>query len=233
LVALVAAGIVFCFAGPSLAAKRRVLLVSSYHPGFPTFFQQIDGLKSELAPAGVALDVEFMDSKRFYTPESRKLFHDTLAYKLANLPRYDVVVTSDDNALRFALDHRAELFPDTPVVFCGVNDLQLAHSLEGSEGFTGVEEAVSLTETLEAMRKLLPQVAAIYAVTDRRERAGGPGLYRRLGGAFAGRGVGAVLQDATGRTGRPGWASSRGQRAPPASAYRKGSSSRTFERACT
>ncbi|MEW8144951.1 MAG: hypothetical protein AB2788_04300, partial [Candidatus Thiodiazotropha endolucinida] len=48
---------------------KRVLLISSYHPGFPTFFQQIEGVKAGLAEAGfeapkLVLDVEFMDTKR-------------------------------------------------------------------------------------------------------------------------------------------------------------------------
>ena len=47
--------------------KKTVLLISSYHPGFPTLFQQIDGIKSVFENTNIALDVEFMDSKRFYT----------------------------------------------------------------------------------------------------------------------------------------------------------------------
>lgn len=156
-----------CFApGFVLASERHVLLVSSYHPGFPTFFQQIEGLKSVLAPAGVKLDVEFMDSKRFYTPQHLSVFRDMLAAKLAKLPPYDVVVTSDDNALNFALENRAELFPTSPVVFCGVNNIALALTLNDNDSFTGVIEAVSLPETLTAIEKLRPKAKAIHVIVD-------------------------------------------------------------------
>lgn len=84
-----------------LAAKSHVLLINSYHPGFPTFFKQIDGLKSVLSPAGVHLDVEFMDSKRFMNKENLSAFRNMLKMKLASLDKYNIVVTSDDNALNF------------------------------------------------------------------------------------------------------------------------------------
>jgi hypothetical protein len=47
----------------------RVLMISSYSPSFMTFFHQIDGVKSVLEELDVTLDIEFMDSKRFYTEE--------------------------------------------------------------------------------------------------------------------------------------------------------------------
>jgi len=45
-------------------SEKRVLFISSYHPGFPTFFQQVDGIKSIFSKHPIIFDVEFMDSKR-------------------------------------------------------------------------------------------------------------------------------------------------------------------------
>jgi len=143
-----------------------VLLISSYHPGFPTFYQQINGLEARLKPRGVSLDVEFMDSKRFHDEASLQRFHDMLRDKLAVLGPYDVVVTSDDNALNFVRQNHDELFAGTPVVFCGVNNLKLAYSLSENPSFTGVAEAVSMRETLDLVWKLLPRVGSVYAVVD-------------------------------------------------------------------
>ncbi|KAF5049921.1 Sensor histidine kinase RcsC [anaerobic digester metagenome] len=145
---------------------RHALLISSYHPGFPTFFDQVGGLREALEPAGVALDVEFMDTKRFPVSEASARFLDTLRFKLGALPAYDVVVTADDAALRFVLDHGRELFPGLDVVFFGVNDQDLAHGLSGSQGFTGIIESVSMDETLQDIRTLRPGVRAVHAVVD-------------------------------------------------------------------
>lgn len=150
----------------AFSEEKRVLLVSAYHPGFPTFFTQIEGLKSVLDPVGVKLDVEFMDSKRFYNKENINAFHNLLKLKLSSLQPYDVVVTSDDNALKFALEFRGELFPETPVVFCGVNNQEMARVLNNNDDFTGVIEAVSLDDTLAIIPRLFPMVKSIYAIVD-------------------------------------------------------------------
>lgn len=148
------------------AASRNVLLISSYHPGFPTFFDQIEGIKSVLKPADVKLDVEFMDSKRFNTPDNLTLFYELLKLKLSKLPPYDVIITSDDNALSFALRYRDTLFPNTPIVFCGVNNEAMAHSMVTDPMVTGVIESVSMQDTIDLIWKLRPDAGTMYAIVD-------------------------------------------------------------------
>ncbi|CCO24368.1 ABC transporter substrate binding protein [Maridesulfovibrio hydrothermalis] len=152
--------------GVAFSAEKRVLLISSYHPGFPTFFQQIDGIKSAFSSAKVKLDVEFMDSKRFYDEQHLIAFHGLIKMKLSSVPPYDVIITSDDNALQFALQFRSELFPKTPVVFCGVNKQERANSLNSNSNFTGVIEAVSMRETLELAWKLFPELTKVFVIVD-------------------------------------------------------------------
>ncbi|MEZ7197261.1 ATP-binding protein [Pseudodesulfovibrio karagichevae] len=168
--AVLACLFVLCLASPIWAAPAwagpQALLISSYHPGFPTFFRQIEGIESVFDPAGVGLDVEYMDSKRFGSPENTRAFRAMLADKLARLPRYDIILTADDNALRFAVANRKDLFPDVPVVFFGVNDQVLAHAQGHDDNFTGVIEAVSMEGTLRVIFRLQPKVRTVYAVVD-------------------------------------------------------------------
>ncbi len=146
--------------------KKTVLLISSYHPGFPTFFQQIDGIKSVFNNTNIDLDVEFMDSKRFYTQTNLDNFYRTIAYKLSNTEAYDVIIVTDDNALTFALDHQAELFENIPIVFCGVNNVDKALAQNENSHVTGVIETVSMVETIELMIGLNPDVTNIIAIVD-------------------------------------------------------------------
>ena len=90
--------------------RKRILMLSSYHPAFPTYQQQVDGVRDTFADQDVLIDVEFMDSKRFIEEEFRLQFLDMLSAKLSQLPPYDGVITADDNALTFALAHQKELF---------------------------------------------------------------------------------------------------------------------------
>ena len=60
----------FAASADEVEPHKRVLFLSSYHPGFPTFFSQVDGLRKGLAEKGfneknLILDIEFLDAKRF------------------------------------------------------------------------------------------------------------------------------------------------------------------------
>ena len=146
--------------------SKRVLFISSYHPAFPTFPQQTEGLRSVFQESGVLLDIEFMDSKRFFTRESQDHFLGALTYKLANLPPYDVVLTGDDNALLFVLAHHKTLFKTMPIIFFGVNNVKLALEQNANPSITGVVESVSMPETIALMRRLQPGLEKITALVD-------------------------------------------------------------------
>jgi PAS domain S-box-containing protein len=157
--------------GAQSSGPRRVLLISSYHPSFPTFFDQINGIKEGFRDAGlqnddIVLDIEFMDSKRFTGRAHRQRFTDTLEAKLKAARPYDVILTSDDNALSFALDHQNGILSSSPVVFLGVNDASFAKRLDEDPKVTGVVEAVSLTETLALIEKLTPKSDVLYVIGD-------------------------------------------------------------------
>ena len=182
---------------PVWAGGWRVLFISSYHPGFPTFFQQTQGLRSELEPAGALIDVEFMDTKRFSGPENLARFLDMLRFKLSRVEPYDVVVVADDAALKFAVEQRASLFPQSSVVFCGVNNQDFARSLSGTPFFTGVIESVSMRESLEDIWRLRPRTRTVHALVD--AEPGGQGdlrTYLGLRGAFADKRLEVIALDA-------------------------------------
>ena len=144
--------------------KKKVLFISSYHPSFPTFFQQIDGVKSILKD--VQIDVEFMDSKRFDYDEADDMFLKNLKWKFKYLPKYDAVITADDNALIFLLKYKELFFPNIPAVFLGVNNLDRALQQNNNPSITGVVEAVSMFDTLKLMEKLHPDTDKIIAISD-------------------------------------------------------------------
>lgn len=148
------------------AVKKRVLLVSSYHPAFPTFFQQIDGIKDRFSGEDIYLDIEFMDSKRFPGSVSRGQFIELLASKLSRTEPYDAVMTADDNALVFALEQQKNLFKDTPIVFFGINNRLLAQQQNDNPLVTGIVEAVSMKDTIELISRLQPETKKVIAIVD-------------------------------------------------------------------
>jgi hypothetical protein len=130
---------------------KRVLFLSSYSPSFETFFKQVEGLKSIIDENKVTLDIEFMDSKRFYTEENLTNFYVALKYKIENMDPYDVIIVGDDNALDFAVENR-ELFPEVPIVFLGINDIDKAKILSLDSNIVGIYESVSLAGCIWLIR---------------------------------------------------------------------------------
>ena len=128
----------FLYSSLWAAEPRKVLFIGSYHPGFPTFFQQVEGIKSVFSERSILLDVEFMDSKRFPDHENIDNFYRSLSYKLSKNRPYDAVITGDDNALLFAIRHQQELFKGLPIVFMGVNNVGKAFEQNANPFITGV-----------------------------------------------------------------------------------------------
>ncbi|MCX7788167.1 MAG: ATP-binding protein, partial [Spirochaetes bacterium] len=80
----------------------------------------------------------------------------------------DVVVTSDDNALDFALGLRKEIFPHAPIVFCGVNYYH-PNRLRGEKNITGIAENFNIPRTFDLILTLHPKLSYIAVVSDSTE----------------------------------------------------------------
>lgn len=146
--------------------QGRVLFISSYSYGWDTVQLQIDGLMEGLAP-GIAVDFEFMDTKRLDVEAAEQMLYDRLSYALSVVPPYDVIVVGDDAALKFAVDYREELFAGIPIVFEGINNVQYARELAQQDPLiTGVVEELSLEKNIDLILQLRPQTKRIIAILD-------------------------------------------------------------------
>lgn len=152
--------------GDTATHQKHVLYISSYSPSFPTFFQQVEGIRSVFNGKNIILDIEFMDSRRFPGDDSVRLFNQMLKAKITRLPRYDAIIVADDAALNYAMGQRDGLFRNIPVFFCGINNMQLALSFGSGTRMRGAVEAVSMRETLEVVKRIFPQRKKLALVTD-------------------------------------------------------------------
>ncbi len=164
------AALPFFLAMPALRAQGTalepvpVLVLHSYHAEYPWTARIQAGLKSVFEPAGVETVVEYMDTKRVDGPAYRQSLCETYRIKYGNR-RPRLLLTTDDNALQFALDCRENLFPDIPLVFCGVNDYK-KDLLGGHADVTGVVEDFDLKSTLDVALTLHPDARRIAVVND-------------------------------------------------------------------
>ena len=185
---LVACLVVFPCASAFAGDPPRVLILNSYHPGYIWSDGEVAGAVAGLKDAypEITVYIEYLDAKREPGPESGARAKAFLADKYRG-KRIDLVIALDDPAANLLLDARDEIFPTSPLVFAGVNDLD-PKDLSGQAGAAGVAEVTDIRGTLETALALHPGTREILVVCD--DTVSGAALcseVRKIEPALAGR----------------------------------------------
>ena len=145
------------WASPAHAA-RDVLVLYDERGELPGLATLDAALRSELAgTAGEPVEVyrESLDASRFDAKAHRQLFADYLRGKYSD-GRIEVVVAVMGPALDFLLEHREDLFPGLPIVFCGIDHRELGDRALPA-GVTGVLLRREFAPTVEIALALQPE----------------------------------------------------------------------------
>ncbi len=142
----------------------RILLLNSYHQGLSWTDALTKAVFETLDPLGFEITVEYMDTKRRPLVSSEDYLLPVFAAKLLGVS-FDAVIVSDNDALDFAKRHRETLFPQTPIVFCGINYFS-ANMIDDSGWFTGVMEVTDARGTFDVMRMMLPEMERLTVISD-------------------------------------------------------------------
>ncbi|MCP4686784.1 MAG: PAS domain-containing protein, partial [Desulfobacterales bacterium] len=143
---------------------KRVLLLNSYHKGYLWTDEITRGVEETLAESGVELHVDYMDTKRRFDAPYQNLMRRMLSLKHQK-HRYDVVISSDNNAFDFLKKWGRGILGDVPVVFCGLNYLHKT-DMEGLTNYTGVNERMDIAGNLALIRRLHPDRDKVVIVSD-------------------------------------------------------------------
>ncbi len=148
------------------AESARILHINSYHRGYSWSDAIEQGLRDKLAASGKKFDisVEYLDSRRFAYGAQIKPLAAAMAIKYRSY-RPDVVVVSDNAAFDFAVSHREKLFPQQPIVFCGYNNFR-PEVLKGLSNITGVNEEISIADTVAMALKIHPATTTLAFITS-------------------------------------------------------------------
>ncbi len=148
----------------------NILILNSYHQGLTWSKEEANGIVDTLLASGdnIIPLVEYMDWKNYPSRENIDYLYQYYKFKYQN-KKIDMILTTDDAALEFALNNREELFSDAPVVFCGVNQSGVASLTKGYDRVTGVVEVIDPTDTLKAAKEINPSIKNIYLVYDNSE----------------------------------------------------------------
>ena len=112
----------------------------------------------------LVIHIENMDTKRIYTTTYLAQLKDTYKNKYRNIT-FELILSSDNNALDFLKENRNELFGDIPVSFSGINFFKNT-DLIGYSNYTGITEDYNALETLRTAIKLKPNTKNILIIND-------------------------------------------------------------------
>ena len=149
------------------AYANEILLLHSYNKGLKWSDGISEGVEDILKKyPRYELTTEYMDSKKI---ESEQYEEELLVlYRKKFTPRtYKAIIAADNYAYEFALKHHTELFANTPIVFCGVENFQRTSIPKDKTPFiTGVIEYKDIRKNLELMHSLFPALKMVYIISD-------------------------------------------------------------------
>ena len=145
--------------------KQRILVLNSYSHGYKWTDNIVRAIRDEFKDnPNVIIHIEYMDTKMVGNQDHLQQLSQLYQSKYAD-HTIDVIISSDDDALEFLREYRDQLFPGTPVVFCGVNNFS-EKKVANFHSYTGVSEESDFTSNFELILKLHPNVKKLYVIND-------------------------------------------------------------------
>jgi ABC-type uncharacterized transport system substrate-binding protein len=131
------------------SANKKVLLIDSYHEGYPWSDSIVAGVKKILG-SKAELKIIRMETKRNNTEDFKKQAGEKVKQEI-DAWKPDVVIAADDNSSKYII---VPFFKDSPLpfVFCGINWDASAYGFP-YKNVTGMLEVSLLNQLLESMGK--------------------------------------------------------------------------------
>ena len=150
------------------SGTKRVLAIHSYSQDYPWTSGQHAGFIQTLEngrPIAPAVKTEYLDTKRKALDDAYAegfVRHLRLKYR-GFAP--DAIYVTDDDALQFTLGPLADLYPNVPVFFSGVNDFGRLEGLDPKR-VTGVFEEKEVLPNVELLHQFFNRSDRINVVGD-------------------------------------------------------------------
>ena len=146
---------------------KHVLVLHSYHQGLGWTDRITQGIESALHNTDQEVDLhfEYMDMKQIFDEQHLQNLSELFRHKYRDR-RFDVIISSDDYAFQFLLAHHQNLFPHTPIVFCGVNNFKDS-MLVGHSMITGVVESLDIRGSIDVALQLHSDAKEVFVIVDK------------------------------------------------------------------
>ena len=152
----------------SIIYAKEVLLLHSYHKAYEWTDSISRSIENNLKYSDVEITTEYMDTKRIYSKDYLESLYEFYKKRYSNR-KFDIIIASDNNALEFLNTYHDTFFPDTPIVFCGINnfDKKAFNDYNIRRRATGVVEEVDIEKNLNLIIDLHPNIKKLLVINDR------------------------------------------------------------------
>jgi|GEM_PF-808486 len=176
----------------------QVLIVHSYSQENPWTKSQHRGFVDKLTDNSlipVSVSTEYLGTKRRqYSPIYASQFARYIREKYRGYTP-NVVYVTDDTSFRFAREYLHNLYPDTPIIFSGVNNYNIIKGIEPL-AIRGVFEKIDISKNLDLIIDLDKKDAEIIILSDSsRSNSGVESKIKNLSGKYSDIDVEFLVQD--------------------------------------
>ena len=147
--------------------SRSILVLDQSDLRGPFYYSVFSGLRSVLSAddrSHITIYTESLDLNRFRGKDHEALLQRYLKEKYQGVP-IGVVVAAGAATLELVLRWRSELWPEVPVVFAMVDEIDFGR-LRLPDGVTGNIVKVPLADSIKAARTLVPDLQTVAFVGD-------------------------------------------------------------------
>ncbi|MDQ1771812.1 hypothetical protein GQR60_15340 [Labilibaculum sp. A4] len=156
------------FAQNSSKNETNVLVLHSYHQGLAWTDSITRGIRSVFKDRpDINLIFEYLDTKRNYNEEYLNALQNIYRVKAKHIP-FKAIITSDNAAFDFVRKNGSEFYPNVPIIYCGVNDLDTS-ILKDYPNFFGYGEKADHYGTISAIKRIFPERKNIFIINDNTE----------------------------------------------------------------
>jgi len=163
-----------CFNSQLLSDNtKNVLILNSYHKGFQfsdTIIKNIEELFYN--KQNINLDILYMNSKHIYTREYKRKLNDLYSLQLKS-KSYDLIITIDRFAYKFAVKNYKNLFDKEQILFIGIEKYskELAKVYQLTNKINGIIQKLAIEDNISIIKKMMPNVTKLYILNDRSPNA--------------------------------------------------------------
>lgn len=148
-----------------LDQNKNVIIINSYDLAYSLGDSMTQGIVNTLNQINdVKIFIEFLDCKQFDKYKFKNSF--TLFKEKYKNTRFDICVVNGTEALDFVIYYGNKLFPNMPIVFCGIHNIEDYNFVNSR--FYGIKESINPDSEIKLIMNLIPELENLYFLYDKK-----------------------------------------------------------------